>query len=90
MASLDEEFKEAAEQLKNLKTRPTDEELLMIYALFKQGTEGDVNVPRPGLFDLKGKAKWDAWDGKKGMSKEEAMRAYVARVKQLVEMYGLN
>lgn len=90
MASLEEEFKEAAETLKNLKSRPTDEELLMIYALFKQGSEGDVNIPRPGLFDLKGKAKWDAWNEKKGMSKEEAQRAYVARVKQMVEMYGMK
>lgn len=90
MASLEEEFKEAAEMIKNLKARPTDEELLMIYALFKQATEGDVNVPRPGMFDLKGKAKWDAWNGKKGMSKEEAQRAYIARAKQLAETYGLN
>lgn len=90
MATLDEEFQSAAEDVKNLKTRPSDDELLQIYALYKQSTEGDVNTSRPGLLDLKGKAKWDAWNERKGMSQEEAKRAYVARVKQLVEIYGLK
>ena len=45
---------------------------------------------RPGLLDLKGKAKWDAWNGKKGMSQEEAKQAYIARVNQLIETYGLQ
>ena len=45
---------------------------------------------RPGLLDLKGKAKWDAWNEKKGLSKEEAKDAYVSRVKHLIEVYGLQ
>jgi diazepam-binding inhibitor (GABA receptor modulating acyl-CoA-binding protein) len=59
--------------------------------LFKQATVGDVNTDRPGMLslDLKGKAKWDAWNGKKGMSREEAERTYVAKVQQLVDQYGL-
>ena len=90
MATLEEEFQKAAEDVKNLKTRPSDDELLQIYALFKQSTEGDVKTPRPGLLDLKGKAKWDVWNERKGMTQDEARRAYVARVKQLVEIYGLK
>jgi diazepam-binding inhibitor (GABA receptor modulating acyl-CoA-binding protein) len=39
--------------------------------------------------DLKGKAKWDAWNGKKGMSTAEAESNYIAKVNQLVEQYGL-
>lgn len=50
---------------------------------------GDVNTSRPGLLDLKGKAKWDAWNERKGMSQEEAKLAYIARVNQLIEQYGL-
>ena len=46
---------------------PQDKQL-EVYALFKQGKVGDVNIERPGMLDLKGKAKWDAWDSKKGMS----------------------
>ena len=60
------EFTSAAEKVKNLKAKPTDAELLEMYALFKQASVGDVNTDRPGMLDFKGKAKWDAWSGKKG------------------------
>ena len=46
-----------------------------------------VNLARPGMFDLKGKAKWDAWSSKKGMSKEDAKEAYVKFVQELLEKY---
>jgi len=90
MAVTDQEFQEAADSVNKLKTRPTDDELLQLYALFKQATVGDVNTARPGLLDLKGKKKWDAWAEKKGLSKEEAKDAYVNRVKHLIEVYGLQ
>lgn len=38
---------------------------------------------RPGMFDLKGKAKWDAWEKCKGTSKEDAMQKYVHVVKRI-------
>ncbi|CAG2177650.1 unnamed protein product [Oppiella nova] len=88
--SADQQFQKAAEDVKKLKAKPTDQELLEIYALFKQASEGDCNTARPGLLDLKGKAKWDAWNSKKGMSKDEAKSAYVNRVKGLVETYGVS
>ncbi|CAL1270573.1 unnamed protein product [Larinioides sclopetarius] len=87
--SLNEKFDKAAEDVKNLKSKPTDEELLELYALFKQATVGDCNTARPGMFDLKGKAKWDAWNGKKGMDQTEAKEAYVTKVSHLIEIYGL-
>ncbi|XP_046993723.1 acyl-CoA-binding protein-like [Schistocerca americana] len=88
--SLDERFNKAAEDVKKLKSTPTDAELLEIYALFKQGSVGDVNTDRPGMLDFKGKAKWDAWNGKKGMSQEEAKEAYIKKVEELVAKYGMN
>jgi diazepam-binding inhibitor (GABA receptor modulating acyl-CoA-binding protein) len=52
--------------------------LLTMYGLYKQANEGDCNVPRPqGIFDFKGKKKWDAWNSCKGMSRREAMTKYV-------------
>ncbi|KAL6086767.1 hypothetical protein STEG23_020375 [Scotinomys teguina] len=60
------EFDKAAEEVKLLKTQPSDEEMLFIYSHFKQATVGDVNTDRPGLLDLKGKAKWDSWNNLKG------------------------
>ncbi len=45
-----------------------DDKKLEIYSLFKQGSIGNNNTARPGFMDFKGKAKWDAWKGKEGMS----------------------
>ena len=61
----------------------SDEKKLEIYALFKQGSVGNVNTDRPGMMDFKGKAKWDAWKAKEGMSQEDAQQAYVDLVKEL-------
>mmetsp|Transcript_14962 Transcript_14962/g.20294 ORF Transcript_14962/g.20294 Transcript_14962/m.20294 type:complete len:87 (+) Transcript_14962:41-301(+) len=58
----------------------SNEEKLEFYGLFKQATVGDVNTERPGLFDPKGKAKWDAWKAKEGMSSDDAKAAYVSKV----------
>lgn len=83
------EFDKAAEEVKHLKTQPTDEEMLFIYSHFKQATVGDVNTDRPGLLDLKGKAKWDSWNKLKGTSKENAMKTYVEKVEELKKKYGI-
>ena len=45
---------------------------------------------RPGMLDFKGKAKWDSWETKKGMSQADARTAYIAKVEELVGIYGLN
>jgi len=85
---LNEDFEKAAEDVKHLKSRPTDDEMLEIYALFKQGTVGDNATPAPGMLDFKGKAKHGAWMKKKGTSKEAAQEAYIAKAKLLIEIYG--
>jgi diazepam-binding inhibitor (GABA receptor modulator, acyl-CoA-binding protein) len=76
--------------VKKLKSTPDNEDLLEIYANFKQGTVGDCNVDKPGFLDFKGKAKWEAWNAKKGVSQEAAQQAYIDKVKQLVETLGLE
>ncbi|ELK37040.1 Acyl-CoA-binding protein [Myotis davidii] len=53
--------------VKNLKTKPADDEMLFIYSRYKQATVGDVNTEWPRMLDLKGKAKWDAWNALKGI-----------------------
>uniref|UniRef100_A0A670IGY6 Acyl-CoA-binding protein n=1 Tax=Podarcis muralis TaxID=64176 RepID=A0A670IGY6_PODMU len=68
------EFEKAAEEVKKLKTQPTDQEMLDIYSHSKQATVGDVNTDHRGMLDFKGKVKWDAWNSLKGMSKEDAMK----------------
>ena len=61
----------------------SNEDKLELYGLFKQATVGDVNTERPGMFDPKGKAKWDAWKAKEGMSSDDAKAAYVSKVQAL-------
>jgi diazepam-binding inhibitor (GABA receptor modulator, acyl-CoA-binding protein) len=79
-----EEFARAQERVKTLAKAPSTDELLELYALFKQANAGDATGKRPGMLDLKGRAKFDAWTGKKGMTKEAAMQAYVALVDRLL------
>ncbi|XP_027867113.1 acyl-CoA-binding protein-like [Xiphophorus couchianus] len=86
---MSEAFEKAAEEVKVLRQRPDQGEMSAIYGLYKQATAGDVNMERPGIFDFIGKAKWDAWNAKKGLSKEEAMAAYVELVEKLKEKYGM-
>ncbi|XP_018405112.1 PREDICTED: acyl-CoA-binding protein homolog isoform X2 [Cyphomyrmex costatus] len=85
--SLDQDFETAAEAVKAFTKRPTDEELLELYALFKQATVGDNNTSKPGMLDLKGKAKWEAWNKKNGTSQETAKRAYIDYANQLIKKY---
>ncbi len=87
MALIDD-FNAAVAKSKDLTKRPSNEELLDMYALFKQGTDGDVTGDRPGGFDFKAIAKFDAWTGKKGLSKEQAMEEYVSLMKKLQESYS--
>jgi acyl-CoA-binding protein len=85
MASeLETKFKDAAEKVKSLTSRPSNEELLELYALYKQSTAGDVSGSRPGMPDFQGRAKYDAWATKKGRNKDAAMTAYVALVDKLL------
>ncbi|KAF9542869.1 Acyl-CoA-binding domain-containing protein 1 [Mortierella hygrophila] len=79
------EFDAAAAKIKELTTSPSNDNLLELYALFKQATVGDNNTERPGTFDFKGKAKWDAWTKKQGISKEEAEKEYIKLVAELTK-----
>ncbi|XP_048881502.1 acyl-CoA-binding domain-containing protein 7-like isoform X2 [Brienomyrus brachyistius] len=87
--TLQEEFEQLAEDVKNVKTRPDDQELLDMYGLYKQAIVGDINTEKPGMLDLKGKAKWEAWSSRAGMSKDAAMTAYIALAKDVIAKYGM-
>ncbi len=77
MSDLKTRFEAAVASSKNLAERPDNATLLELYALFKQGSSGDVDGKRPGFTDLVGRAKWDAWNELKGKPVEQAMQAYV-------------
>ena len=78
-----QEFEQAVTRSKELPKRPSNEALLQLYGLYKQGTEGDVSGDRPGGFDFKAIAKYDAWAELKGKTKEQAMHEYISLVAKL-------
>ena len=82
---LNKSFLEAVDRVRELDTRPSNENLLKLYGLFKQSTEGDVQGERPGGFDFKAIAKYDSWSSLRGTSKEEAMQTYIDLVNFLSE-----
>lgn len=83
MATLQEQFELAALEAKNLKKRPDNDTLLRMYGLYKQGSEGDVSGPTPGMFDFVASAKYQAWQKLEGTSRESAMKKYVDLVHSL-------
>ena len=81
-------FQDAQDRVRKLARRPSNSELLDLYGLFKQATDGDAKGSRPGLLDLKGRAKFDAWSSRKGMASADARKRYVALVGELVKKLG--
>jgi acyl-CoA-binding protein len=84
----DDEFAAAQARVKQLLKTPASDELLELYAYYKQATLGDAQGSRPGMLDFKGRAKFDAWSARQGMSKDRAMSAYVELVARVVGKYG--
>lgn len=83
MSDLKQAFESAVAESKTLSERPDNMTLLRLYALFKQGSDGDVTGERPGFTDFVGRAKWDAWSALKGTSPDDAMRQYIELVEDL-------
>ena len=82
MGSLDDDFNYAVERSRLLDRQPNNV-LLDLYSLFKQASEGDVKGSRPGITNMRGRAKYDAWAKRKGMSQDDAKTKYIALVDSL-------
>lgn len=83
MSDLKAQFEQAAQDVQGLPKRPENDMLLKLYALYKQGTSGDVSGDRPGILDLQGRMKYDSWAKLKGTPAEQAMNDYIALVGRL-------
>jgi diazepam-binding inhibitor (GABA receptor modulator, acyl-CoA-binding protein) len=81
-------FQKAQADVKNLKKRPDNNDMLFLYAHYKQGAEGDVKGDRPGMLDMVGRAKYDAWAKLKGVKPDDAMKKYVDKVSALLKTHG--
>ena len=79
-----QQFEEAVSESKSLADKPSNDTLLQLYSLYKQATEGDINIDPPANpFDFVAKAKYETWKKLKGKSKTEAMNEYVELVRKL-------
>ncbi len=83
MTDLNSRFEQASTAAKSLPERPGNDTMLQLYALFKQGSSGDVSGNKPGMFDFVGVAKYEAWKRIKGLSQDDAMNQYIDLVSKL-------
>jgi acyl-CoA-binding protein len=81
---LSQRFEDAQTRIKAITRRPSNDDLLELYSLYKQATSGDVSGSRPGMLDIAGRAKFDAWSKRKGMTANDAMQKYVDAVDRIV------
>lgn len=78
-------FEQAQKDVETLTSRPSNDDLLALYAHYKQASVGDVEGKRPGMTDFKGRAKYDAWAKLKGTSADDAMEGYIGKVNSLLD-----
>ena len=83
MSDIEKRFEAAAAAARKLPERPDNDTLLQLYALYKQGSAGDLSGAKPGLFDFVGLAKYEAWEQLRGVPKDEARQRYVELVERL-------
>lgn len=77
MQTLEELFEDAKKRVMELREKPGNDVMLELYGLNKQATIGDINIDKPGMFDFVAAAKYNAWEAKKGLSKEDAQQQYI-------------
>jgi diazepam-binding inhibitor (GABA receptor modulator, acyl-CoA-binding protein) len=87
MADIKAAFEQAQKDVKTLTKRPGNDDMLFLYAHFKQAAEGDVKGSRPGMLDMVGRAKYDAWAKLKGSKPDAAMQKYVDKVAALLKTH---
>ena len=83
MTEINSRFEQAALAAKSLPARPDNDTMLQLYALYKQGSSGDVSGEKPGFFDFVAVAKYEAWEGFKGLSQDDAKQQYIDLVAKL-------
>lgn len=83
MSDLQSRFAQAQQDVNALPQRPDNDTLLKLYALYKQGSQGDATGDQPSSFDFVRRAKFDAWAALKGTTTQNAMQQYIDLVGSL-------
>ncbi|MDW3648171.1 MAG: acyl-CoA-binding protein [Bacteroidia bacterium] len=88
--TLEEKFESAKERILTLKEKPSNDTMLKVYSLYKQGSLGDIDMEAPGVFDFVAKAKYNAWEQLKGLSQDDAKMQYIDLVDELLSAAKKN
>ena len=84
---MNHDFEKYSQLVKLLPTKPNDNDLLILYGLYKQSIIGNCNIKRPnGLFNIKEQKKWDAWNNIKNTTLDDAKELYINKVKELMRL----
>ena len=83
-SNLEQSFRDAAARIKTRASTPSNGDLLMLYGLYKQVTEGDCVTAQPWAVQVQARSKWEAWNKNKGMDRMNAMRRYIDKVEELM------
>ena len=85
---IDQQYNTAIKNVKKLDKRPKDDELLLLYGLYKQVQDGDNTSSKPWIVDFKGVKKWEAWNLQKGKNVNIAKQEYIELVNSLSKKYA--
>ena len=83
-SNLEQSFRDAAARIKTRASTPSNGDLLILYGLYKQVTEGECNTAQPWAVQVQARSKWEAWNKNKGMERMNAMRKYIDKVEELM------
>ena len=76
---------------KTLKQKPTDQELLTMYGMFKYVKDGNAKGDAPSFFwDSSGNYKWHEWKKYDNQDADNVRKLYIAFVSTLVTKYGIS
>lgn len=79
MSDLQQQFDDMLKAVRDstIDFKPNNSQKLKLYAFYKQAVDGDVVGDCPSIVNMVERAKWQAWNAVKGMSKEKAMEGYL-------------
>lgn len=82
---LEQQFQDSAYLIKTKDPLPSDPDLLILYGLYKQATQGDCNIPQPWSVQVEARSRWDAWYKNSGMNRHVAMEKYIEKVNEVMD-----
>lgn len=79
MSELEQKFNEMVTAVRDatINFSPNNTQKLKLYAFYKQATQGNISGECPSVIHMVERAKWQAWNAIKNMSKEQAMESYL-------------